>query len=224
MRNSSSSGPIGVYEGAEGHVTYMVGAGTVMVSDDEQMFIDVIGTVVKRRLLSQEKRTHPTAEHLYPRLYWCGEPCDKATVSECRQSRRLLGAEAHDGVNLGGGRQRSAVSPVNGFVTVRRSGEKLSDASRFLHIYIAGGKMSAAPTRKRGAAPMRTKEGQQPVSESMTLLTIKEVAEFLHYSVKTVYKKAARGEIPSMPVSRRKRLFSREAIHYWLANKQMGRL
>jgi excisionase family DNA binding protein len=56
------------------------------------------------------------------------------------------------------------------------------------------------------------------------LLTIQEVAELLHYSVKTVYRKAARGEIPSVPISRRRRLFSREAIEYWLANKQMGNL
>jgi excisionase family DNA binding protein len=62
------------------------------------------------------------------------------------------------------------------------------------------------------------------MSEPIALLTIEEVAELLHYSVKTVYKKAARGEIPSVPISRRKRLFSREAIQYWLANKQMGNL
>ncbi|HEY1760661.1 MAG TPA: helix-turn-helix domain-containing protein [Bryobacteraceae bacterium] len=59
---------------------------------------------------------------------------------------------------------------------------------------------------------------------SIMLLTIQEVAELLHYSVKTVYRKAARGEIPSVPISRRRRLFSREAIEYWLANKQMGNL
>ncbi len=59
---------------------------------------------------------------------------------------------------------------------------------------------------------------------SMTLLTIEEVAELLHYSTKTVYKKAARGEIPSVPISRRKRLFNRDAINYWLANKQVGNL
>ena len=62
------------------------------------------------------------------------------------------------------------------------------------------------------------------MSESMRLLTIKEVAELLHYSIKTVYKKAARGEIPSVPISRRRRLFSWEALQYWLANKQMGKL
>jgi excisionase family DNA binding protein len=62
------------------------------------------------------------------------------------------------------------------------------------------------------------------MTEPMTLITIEEVAEILHYSPKTVYKKAARGEIPSVPISRRKRLFSREAIQYWLANKQMGKL
>jgi excisionase family DNA binding protein len=60
--------------------------------------------------------------------------------------------------------------------------------------------------------------------EPITLLTIEEVAKILHYSPKTIYRKAAKGEIPSVPISRRKRLFSREAIQYWLANKQMGNL
>ena len=60
--------------------------------------------------------------------------------------------------------------------------------------------------------------------EPMPLMTIEELARLLHYSPKTIYKKAARGEIPSVPISRRKRLFSREAITYWLANKQMGEL
>jgi excisionase family DNA binding protein len=58
----------------------------------------------------------------------------------------------------------------------------------------------------------------------MILITTKEVAKMLRYSPKTVYKKAARGEIPSVPLSRRKRLFSREAIEHWLANKQIGNL
>jgi excisionase family DNA binding protein len=62
------------------------------------------------------------------------------------------------------------------------------------------------------------------MSDPITLITIEEVARILHYSTKTVYKKAARGEIPSVPISRRKRLFSREAIYYWVANKQMGKL
>jgi len=62
------------------------------------------------------------------------------------------------------------------------------------------------------------------MSESMTLMTVEEVAKLLHYSQKTVYKKAAKGEIPSVPISRRKRLFNREAIHYWLANRQIGNL
>jgi excisionase family DNA binding protein len=62
------------------------------------------------------------------------------------------------------------------------------------------------------------------MNESMRLMTIAEVAELLHYSAKTVYKKAAKGEIPSVPISRRKRLFSREAINNWLANRQMGKL
>ena len=56
------------------------------------------------------------------------------------------------------------------------------------------------------------------------MMTIQEIASLLHYSVKTVYKKAAKGEIPSVPISPRKRLFNREAIAHWLANKQMGSL
>ena len=64
----------------------------------------------------------------------------------------------------------------------------------------------------------------ESMSEPITLMTIDEVARILRYSPKTVYKKAARGEIPSVPISRRKRLFSREAIYYWLANKQVGKL
>jgi len=62
------------------------------------------------------------------------------------------------------------------------------------------------------------------MTEPMKLLTIQDVAELLHYSVKTVYKKAARGEIPSVPISPRKRLFSLDAIQYWLVNRQMGKL
>jgi excisionase family DNA binding protein len=62
------------------------------------------------------------------------------------------------------------------------------------------------------------------MTDLITLITIEEVAKLLHYSLKTVYKKAARGEIPSVPISRRKRLFSRDAINYWLANKQVGKL
>lgn len=62
------------------------------------------------------------------------------------------------------------------------------------------------------------------MSEPTALMTIEDVAKLLHYSTKTVYKKASRGEIPSVPISRRKRLFSREAIQYWLAGKQMGKL
>ena len=60
--------------------------------------------------------------------------------------------------------------------------------------------------------------------EPITLMTIQEVADLLRYSPKTIYKKAARGEIPSVAISRRKRLFNRDAIHYWLANRQMGKL
>ena len=66
--------------------------------------------------------------------------------------------------------------------------------------------------------------GRIIMSEASKLLTIQDVAELLHYSIKTVYKKAAKGEIPSIPLSPRKRLFSRETIQYWLANKQMGNL
>jgi excisionase family DNA binding protein len=62
------------------------------------------------------------------------------------------------------------------------------------------------------------------MNESISLMTIQEVAKLLHYSPKTIYKKAAKGEIPSVPLSRRKRLFNRDAIAYWLANRQMGNL
>jgi len=62
------------------------------------------------------------------------------------------------------------------------------------------------------------------MTDQMSLMTIQELAALLRYSTKTIYKKAAKGEIPSVPISRRKRLFSREAINYWLANRQMGNL
>ena len=62
------------------------------------------------------------------------------------------------------------------------------------------------------------------MSEPVTLLTIEEVARLLRYSVKTVYRKAARGEIPSIALSRRKRLFNRETILYWLVQRQSGDL
>ena len=62
------------------------------------------------------------------------------------------------------------------------------------------------------------------VIDASSLLTIDEVAALLHYSVKTVYKKAARGEIPSIVLSRRKRLFRRESIMYWLVQRQTGDL
>jgi excisionase family DNA binding protein len=62
------------------------------------------------------------------------------------------------------------------------------------------------------------------MTELMSLITIQELARILRYSPKTIYKKAARGEIPSIPISRRKRLFSRDAIVHWLANRQMGDL
>lgn len=62
------------------------------------------------------------------------------------------------------------------------------------------------------------------MAPTTTLMTIEELAKLLHYSPKTIYKKAARGEIPSVPISRRKRLFSREVIDYWLTNRQMGKL
>ncbi len=62
------------------------------------------------------------------------------------------------------------------------------------------------------------------MSKPITLVSIEEIAKLLHYSVKTVYKKAARGEIPSVPISPRKRLFNKDAIEDWLANKAMGNL
>jgi excisionase family DNA binding protein len=62
------------------------------------------------------------------------------------------------------------------------------------------------------------------MEDSETLMSVEEVARLLHYSRKTVYKKASRGELPSVPLSRRKRLFDRQTIRYWLANRQMGKL
>jgi excisionase family DNA binding protein len=64
----------------------------------------------------------------------------------------------------------------------------------------------------------------ETMTDTRNLITTVEVAELLRYSPKTIYKKAAKGEIPSIPISRRKRLFSRQAIEYWLANRQMGDL
>lgn len=61
-------------------------------------------------------------------------------------------------------------------------------------------------------------------SHAPPYLTIEEVAQLLRYSIKTIYKKAARGEIPSIALSRRKRLFQRDAILYWLVQHQMGDL
>lgn len=75
-----------------------------------------------------------------------------------------------------------------------------------------------------GRSQIEPTEKGKAMKETMTLMTIQELAKLLRYSPKTIYKKAARGEIPSLPISRRKRLFSREAIEYWLANKQMGNL
>jgi excisionase family DNA binding protein len=74
-----------------------------------------------------------------------------------------------------------------------------------------------------GAMPGVT-SGGGAMNEKSRLMTIDEVAQLLHYSVKTVYKKAARGEIPSVVLSTRKRLFDREIINYWLVQRQTGDL
>jgi hypothetical protein len=50
------------------------------------------------------------------------------------------------------------------------------------------------------------------------------VGGLLHYSPKTVYKKAEAGELPSVPTSRRHRIFRREAIVYWLRSQETGQL
>lgn len=70
----------------------------------------------------------------------------------------------------------------------------------------------------------RTYQSDTPGQASSAMMTIEDVASLLRYSVKTIYKKAARGEIPSFSISSRKRLFSRDVISYWLANKQVGKL
>jgi excisionase family DNA binding protein len=76
------------------------------------------------------------------------------------------------------------------------------------------GHAHAAATRSEGKGS----------SSAGPLMTIEDVARLLHYSVKTIYKKSARGEIPSLMISSRKRLFSRATIQYWLANKETGNL
>lgn len=48
------------------------------------------------------------------------------------------------------------------------------------------------------------------------------VGELLHYAPKTIYKKAEAGEIPSVPLSKRHRIFRREAIIYWLRSQETG--
>lgn len=48
------------------------------------------------------------------------------------------------------------------------------------------------------------------------------VGRFLHYAPRTVYEKAEAGEIPSVPLSRRHRIFRREAIIYWFRSKETG--
>ena len=62
----------------------------------------------------------------------------------------------------------------------------------------------------------------------LTLMTIQEVAQLLHYSVKTIYKKAAKGDIPSVPISRRKRNSSGAKIGVsricWTTAQTFGRL
>lgn len=78
-----------------------------------------------------------------------------------------------------------------------------------------------APFRYDGVSLMIRKED---LVNDRKYMTIEEVANLLRYSVKTIYKKASRGEIPSIPLSRRKRLFSRDALEYWLANKRTGDL
>ena len=48
------------------------------------------------------------------------------------------------------------------------------------------------------------------------------VGDLLHYSPKTVFKKAAAGIIPSVPTSKRHRIFYRESVMYWLKNQETG--
>jgi len=48
------------------------------------------------------------------------------------------------------------------------------------------------------------------------------VGDLLHYSPKTVYKKAEAGEIPSVPTSKRHRIFLRASIMYMIQNLQTG--
>jgi hypothetical protein len=48
------------------------------------------------------------------------------------------------------------------------------------------------------------------------------VGELLHYSPRTVYNKAEAGTIPSIPMSKRHRIFLRASIAYMIQNLQTG--
>lgn len=48
------------------------------------------------------------------------------------------------------------------------------------------------------------------------------VGQLLNYSPRTIYAKAEAGELPSVPTSRRHRIFLRESILYWMKNKETG--
>lgn len=57
---------------------------------------------------------------------------------------------------------------------------------------------------------------------SKTLICVVCVAAMTGYSPWTVYNKAEAGEIPSVPMSRRHRMFLRESIAYWIKNLETG--
>lgn len=55
-----------------------------------------------------------------------------------------------------------------------------------------------------------------------TVICVVCAAAMLGYSPWTVYAKAEAGELPSVPMSRRHRMFFRESLAYWLKNRETG--
>jgi len=54
------------------------------------------------------------------------------------------------------------------------------------------------------------------------LICVVCAAAMTGYSPWTVYAKSELGEIPSVPMSRRHRMFLRESLIYWIKNRETG--
>lgn len=55
-----------------------------------------------------------------------------------------------------------------------------------------------------------------------TVICVVCAAAMLGYSPWTVYSKAECGDLPSVPMSRRHRVFLRESLAYWIKNHETG--